>query len=112
MSLAAAAELQARVLRGGRDLRAEYPLVFEDGAPGRVLALVEDGRVRSAASSPATPLCAVRTTWPSERSSMAMLCAASTLSSTTSTRRPLSSRTAAWAPEPSPSATTLKQAVA
>lgn len=40
--------LMTEVLRAGGDLASEYPLVFGEGAPGRVLALEEAGVVRSA----------------------------------------------------------------
>ena len=37
-----------RVLRGGSDLAGEYPLVFDDRFPGRIVAFEEAGDVRSA----------------------------------------------------------------
>ena len=40
--------LMERVLRDGGSLEPEYPLVFREGFPGRVLALCEEGEVRSA----------------------------------------------------------------
>ena len=46
--LARARGLMERVLRGGAPLAAEYPLVFEHGFPGRIVALEEHGDVRSA----------------------------------------------------------------
>jgi len=45
---AAAEGLMRAVLRDGRDLRPEYPLVFQDGFDGRVVIAHEDeGAVRS-----------------------------------------------------------------
>ena len=43
-----ARHLMDRVLRDGRDLAGEYPLVFEERFPGRIVAFEEAGDVRSA----------------------------------------------------------------
>jgi len=45
---ASALELMQRVLRDGEPLAPEYPLVFRDEFPGRVIALGEGEEVRSA----------------------------------------------------------------
>lgn len=42
-----AVELMERVLREGAPIREEYPLVFGDEAPGRIVTIEEDGEVRS-----------------------------------------------------------------
>lgn len=43
--------LMERVLRDGQSLAAEYPLVFDERFSGRIVALEEDGNVRSACAT-------------------------------------------------------------